>query len=374
MPRERRTVVITSNPLNHEGGVVAFYANLLKYFPTGEYELRHLSIGSRMEHFYSPFKKLLLYPVYYAWDMLTLTWMLLIDRQVCIVQVNPSLIPVPLVRDCFVILLSKMLQRKTVVMFHGWKPETVEYMRNHRLTRWLFRQIYGRCDVAVVLANRFRSELLEFAQPRHGVHVTTTMYDPQEIGPAVDRRHQRVRFVFLGRISELKGVSEIVEASKQLCERGVDFEFVMVGHGDRAGIVETYLAQVNEYGLENHFCFTGRLTGKDKFQVLAESDVYVLPSWTEGCPTSVLEALGSGLFVISTDVGALKDIIHEGKNGRIIRLKDSDHLAEAMQWACENIREIRQRRKKIQQEAERLYEVDVVCNQFRNIYRRVLHG
>lgn len=374
MYRKLRSVAITSNPLNHEGGVVAFYANLFKYYCTVEFELRHLPIGSRMEHFYSPFKKLLLYPFYYARDMLSLTWKLLVDRQISIVQVNPSLILVPLIRDSFVILLSKLLKRKTMVMFHGWKSKTFEYIRNNWLARWLFRQVYGRCDVAIVLANRFRTELLELAEPRHGVHVTTTMFDPQEVVPFAARSHQRVRFVFLGRISELKGVNEIIEASKRLVERGVDFEFVMVGHGDRAGIVETYLDRVNEYGLENHFRFTGRLTGKEKYQALADSDVYVLPSWTEGCPTSVLEALGSGLFVLSTDVGALRDIIHEGENGRIVRLKDSDHLAEVMNWACEHIEEIRQMRKKIQQEAKRLYSVDVVCNQFRDIYRSLVNG
>ncbi len=54
-----------------------------------------------------------------------------------------------------------------------------------------------------------------------------------------------------------------------------------------------------------------------------------------------------GLFVISTDVGAVRDIICEGENGRIVRIKDHEHLAELMAWAAENIEKIRSRRARI---------------------------
>lgn len=200
------------------------------------------------------------------------------------------------------------------------------------------------------------------------IEVTSTMYEADQVLPAADRSGQRPRFLFLGRISELKGVGELLDAARLLAERGVDCECVMVGYGDRPGTLERYQASVKEYGLEDRVCFAGRLSGREKYRALAESDVYVFPSWTEGCPTSVLEALGSGLFVISTDVGALRDIIHEGENGRIVRVKDHEHLAELMAWAAENIEGIRSRRARIQRDAESRFEAAVVCGQFERIY------
>jgi len=368
---ERPTVVITSNPLNHEGGVVAFYSQLLKHFEGKNYQLRHVPLGSRMEHFYSPFKKRLLYPIYYLHDLLSLTCLLMKDRRIRIVQVNPSLIPVPLIRDGLVVVLTRILRRKSVVMFHGWKEETVEKLRRSIPARWMFRQVFGRCDLAIVLASRFRDELQEIMASPRGVQVTTTTYDASEILPWPDRTGQPTRFVFLGRVSDLKGVSEILAAARLLVERGVDYQLLLIGHGDREGVVEMYQARVAEYGLENYCHFAGRLTGVDKFQALAESDVYVFPSWTEGCPTSVLEALGAGLFVISTDVGALRDVIHEGENGRIVRCRDPLHLADVMEWANGHIEEIRSRRPCIQQAAQQKYEVKVVCEQFQNIYNEL---
>lgn len=371
--RERKSkVLITSNPMNHEGGVVAFYDLLFARFDSARYELTHQPLGSRMKHYHSPRKKRVLYPLYCAFDLSRLLWRLCRSRDIRIVQVNPSLIPVPLVRDGCVILLAKLLRRKVVVLFHGWKQPVVEYLRQHRGIRWLFRQVYGRCDIAVVLADRFRRELMEFATPRNGVHVTTTMYDGRAILPATDRRNRQPGFLFLGRVSRLKGMGELVEAARILRQQGGEFELTIVGNGDAHGSLEQYEALVRARGLCDCVRFLGRLTGKDKFQAYADADVFVLPSWTEGCPTSALEALGSGLFVLSTDVGALAEVIEDRKNGRFVRCRDAEDLAEKMAWTCEHIDELREGRQRIRDDASRRFEVNVVMKQLERIYDQLL--
>lgn len=373
MEKRRYGIVITSNPLNHEGGMVAFCNALLKGFMALEYDLCHHPLGSRMELFYSPLARRLLYPAFYVVDIIRLAILLLRKRRVRIVQVNPSLIPVPLIRDGLVILLARLLGRQVVVLFHGWKHDVVKKLRRSRSARFLFDAVFCRASVTLVLANRFKEDLVDLGWEPCSIEVTSTMYEADLVLPAADRSGQRPRFLFLGRISELKGVGELVDAARLLAERGVDFECVLVGHGDRAGVVEALQARVVEEGIADRVRFAGRLTGRDKYRAYAESDVYVFPSWTEGCPTSVLEALGSGLFVISTDVGALRDIIREGENGRIVRVKDHEHLAELMAWAAENIEEIRSRRARVQRDAEAAYEARVVVRQFAHIYDRLLN-
>ena len=370
--QKRYGVLVTSNPLNHEGGVVAFYSVLLKSLGEFECDVRHHTLGSRMEHFYSPVRKRLFYPVFYCWDLLRLCVLLLGDRGIRIVQVNPSLIPVPLLRDGPVILIAKFLRRDVVVLFHGWKDYVLDYLKKHAWARWLFRLVYRRADLTLVLSSGFREDLLALGWDPSAVEVTTTMYEAETVLPSVDRSGQRPRFLFLGRISQLKGIGELIEAARILAERGDDFEFVMVGHGDREGVVEEYARRVEQYGLKSRFRFTGRLTGEEKHRVYAECDVYVFPSWTEGCPTSVLEALGAGLFVISTDVGALADIIREGTNGKIVRCRDQEHLAVTLAWACKNIEDLRGRRASIQSDAKARFEACVIADQFKSIYRRLV--
>lgn len=366
-------VLITSNPLNHEGGVVAFYNVLLKCLGKFECDARHHTLASRMDHFHSPVKKRILYPILYVYDLLKLTLVLVTNRGLRIVQVNPSLIPVPLVRDGIVILLARLLGRKVVIVFHGWKEYVLAFLIKHASARWLFRLVYKRAALTLVLSQRFKADLIALGFSPERIEVTTTMYEAETIMPAEDRSGKRPRFLFLGRISQLKGVDELIEAARILTERGDDCEFVMVGHGDREGVVEEYARRVERYGLKDRFRFTGRLTGQDKYRVYAECDVYVFPSWTEGCPTSVLEALGAGLFVISTDVGALADVICDGINGKIVGCRDHQDLAAALAWACKNIEDVRSRRPSIQSDAKARFEAGVIADQFKNIYRGLVY-
>ena len=365
---DRYSVVITSNPLNHEGGVVAFNSLLLKQFANSEWDVQHHTLGSRMDYFYRPITKRILYPLFYMHDLLGLIILLVRNRRIRIVQVNPSLIPVPLIRDGLVIVLTRLLGCKVIVIFHGWKEYLLTYLKKHTWSRWLFSLVYRQADITLVLASRFKDDLLALGWAPSSVQVTTTMFEAEAVLPSVNRSGKPPQFLFLGRISQLKGIGELIEAAKILTERNYDFEFLIVGHGDCEGVVEEYSRLIYEYGLESHLHFTGQLMGKEKYQVYAESDVYVFPSWTEGCPTSVLEALGAGLFVISTDVGALKDIISDGDNGKIVRCRDHLDLAEALVWACENIENIRNHRHVIQTDALACYESGIVTNQFRRIY------
>jgi glycosyltransferase involved in cell wall biosynthesis len=327
-----------------------------------------------MEDFYAPLRKRLLYPFLYVYDLFRLAILFFRKKNIKIIQVNPSLIPVPLVRDALVVLMAKMLNKKVVVLFHGWKEHMLLLFKRHALMRMLFKWVYQRASVTVVLASRFKEDLVAMGWQPDDIQVTSTMFDRNEIVSPENRAGQKIRFLYLGRISALKGVGEIIDAARLMAEQGVDFKFIIVGHGDRPGVAEDYEKRVKAYGLENRFCFTGRLTGEDKFRAYAQSDVYVFPSWTEGCPTSVLEALGAGLFVISTDVGALRDIIRENENGRFVRRKDCRHLADVMAWACKNIDNIRKKRPAIAQEAAKRFEAGVIVEQFDSIYTRLLNG
>jgi glycosyltransferase involved in cell wall biosynthesis len=367
-------VLITSNPLNHEGGVAVFYNTLLEEFGDSEWEIRHHSLGSRMEYFYSPGKKVLLYPFWFVCDTARLVCALLADPDIKIVQVNPSLIPVPLLRDGVVLVMARLLRRTVVVVFHGWKDNVIQALFRHGMLARVFRCVYGRAGVTVVLADRFKNDLVRLGWNPASVAVVTTMYKVRDIVPAPDRTAERPRFLFLGRISQLKGIDELVEAAKMVLEGGCDCEFLLVGHGDRDGVIETYEERVRKWGLSDRIVFAGRQTGREKFLSYAHSDVFVFPSWTEGCPTSVIEALGSGLFVVATDVGALSDIVEEGLNGRFVKCRCARDLANTLIWACVHIQDIRSRRDAIKAAALERHEAGIVANRFIGIYEGLMEG
>lgn len=105
-------VLITSNPLDHEGGIANYYKIFFEFFKSNHISLMHLSFGSRMKHFYFFKLKFILYPAYYVHDLVKLILILIKDKNVKIVQVSPSLIPLPLIRDALIILIAKLFKKE----------------------------------------------------------------------------------------------------------------------------------------------------------------------------------------------------------------------------------------------------------------------
>lgn len=372
-PTEPIGIAITCNPLDHEGGVVSFYNLFLKKFTDNNFFLVQCAVGSRMQFFNYKILKILLYPMFFAKDLGFFIAKIIFNQRIKIVQVNPSLLPIPLIRDAIVIIIARLMRRKIVVFFHGWREELYSKIKVSPLLRYAFYLLYIRAEAKVVLAKKFKEELIALGDNSNRIYITSTMYDGDSVLISTDQHHGRIRFLFLARISKLKGVEELIEAAAILKNQGQDFFFQMVGHGDREGIIEHYQEAVEIKGLSDRFEYTGRLTGVEKAQAFANNDIYVLPSWTEGCPTTVLEALGSGLFVVSTNVGAVPEII-DANNGAIVNVRDPQGLAHALMSVCNNIDFIRKSRHKIMADATKKYEAQVIIEKFKSIYHEVLHG
>ena len=370
----RVKILICTNPLDHEGGVVNYYRIFFKRFSSSRFELVHLDFGSRMQFFYRPRIKRLLYPIYYAFDMIRLIIMLLGDRRIRIIQISPSLIPVPLIRDGLILLAARITGRRTIVFFRGWKQYVVDYMMRHRWAARIFRVLYQKADCSIVLAGRFIEDLQRIGFNTDRFVVSTTMIEDDLILKAEPSgRGDSAVFLYLGRISKLKGFEEIIQAAALMKNRRLEFRIDVVGHEDQPGSLDRYQEEISRAGLTDFFTFWGRLTDERKYIRYAEADAFVLPSWQEGCPTSVLEALGSGLYVVSSDAGALREIIRPEFNGVFVAMKDPAGLAAAMIRVCETLAFIRRKRHEIQIDALSRYSAGSIITTFEKMYEGVLN-
>ena len=339
MPLDR--VLILTNPLNHEGGIVNYYNLFFKHFDSDVISLKHGSIGSRAYLFYFPVLKRLLYPFYYLVDVVIYVLKLLFDRKIKIVQVSPSLIPVPLIRDGLLVILAKLLGKKVVVFYRGWKLPTYNILLNNSRYKSLFNWVFQNDTLQFVLASSFKKDLLQLVPNKiDQIIVTTTAIDRTEIVKLKTRADSEViRILFLGRVQNLKGIEELIETIRLLNQNGqlYKFQFSIVGHENKTGYIDLLKENLKAHNVPlEHVSFLGRITGKDKFELYANHDVYVLPSYTEGCPNSISEALATGLFCITTRVGALSDLIIPKDNGLFVNVKDSEDLLEAFRYCVDN--------------------------------------
>lgn len=137
------------------------------------------------------------------------------------------------------------------------------------------------------------------------------------------------RFVFVGSLSNRKRVGKIIEAIRDLIDRGYDVQAHIVGDGP---LKDDLHALTRELNLKEHIKFHGALP--NPYAILQESDVFVLPSLSEGVSRASLEALYFGLPIVLADVDGNKDLVEKGTNGFLVSEQFSEkELADAMLMA-----------------------------------------
>ncbi|ENM5835796.1 glycosyltransferase, partial [Vibrio metoecus] len=119
-------------------------------------------------------------------------------------------------------------------------------------------------------------------------------------------------FTFIGELSKRKGITDLLNAFAM--NEVENARLLIAGNGDIAQL--SYLC--TELGISNKVEFLGWINNKQKLDLLARTDVVVLPSYAEGLPMSILEAMSAGLPVITTSVGAIGDAITNNVNGLIV--------------------------------------------------------
>ncbi len=126
-----------------------------------------------------------------------------------------------------------------------------------------------------------------------------------------------VRLLFLGWLDREKGIFELVEACRQL-SRSCQFVLNVVGEGSAFRSVRDLVTR-NELDSKVHF--SGWLDGQALEDALSEADVFVLPSWVEGLPNSMIEAMAARLAVVVSSVGNIPDVVDDGREALLVPRK-----------------------------------------------------
>jgi colanic acid/amylovoran biosynthesis glycosyltransferase len=140
------------------------------------------------------------------------------------------------------------------------------------------------------------------------------------------------RLVCVGRLTEQKGQMLLVEATHMLAARGTRFELVLAGDGEMREEIAT---QITRRGLDAQVRITGWISSDAVREELLAARALVLPSFAEGLPVVIMEAMGLRRPVISTYVAGIPELVRAGEHGWLVPAGDSEALAEAIQ-ACLN--------------------------------------
>ncbi|MDF2231621.1 glycosyltransferase [Albimonas sp. CAU 1670] len=135
------------------------------------------------------------------------------------------------------------------------------------------------------------------------------------------------RILYVGRLSLLKGGLVLVEALSRLVARHPDAELVVIGDGEARAPMQ---ARAEALGVAGAIRFEGFRRQDEVRAALAEADLLTLPSFAEGVPVVLMEAMAAGLPVVATQVAGVSELVADGRSGRVVPPGDAEALAEAL--------------------------------------------
>lgn len=254
-------------------------------------------------------------------DVIIFIWKLISFRP-DIVLLNPSLSKNAIKRDQIFLRISRLFGRKIAVFFHGFNLSNVKDVDVVTLTRNLNRTV-----CVFVLAQEFASALRSWGVTVP-IHLATTKVDDRLIDSFdVSTRSGDVRTIlFLARIAENKGIFIALDTFKKILESKPHMRLKVVGDGPALNEAKRICQHNDILNVE----FTGALKGMELVGAFQDSDLYFLPTYYEGMPTSVLEAMAFGLPVVTRPVGGLCDFFESGRMGQMVDSLNPDDFADAI--------------------------------------------
>jgi teichuronic acid biosynthesis glycosyltransferase TuaC len=191
-------------------------------------------------------------------------------------------------------------------------------------------------DQIIAVSHAVADGVINLARPRHGVRVIPNGADPARFA-GIDRTAARAALglpadrglaLFVGHLTDLKGISDLVEAIAANAAQSPSAPYLaIVGDGP---LRETLESRVTELGLGDSVRFAGKVAHDDVGAWMGACDVLVLPSHSEGLPTVVCEAMVAGRAVVATRVGGTPELVEPGVTGQLVPPSDIAALSDAL--------------------------------------------
>jgi len=209
------------------------------------------------------------------------------------------------------------------------------YERRGRAWQWFIRKVIGMCQGVVVLSNEWKK--LQDVVPDCPVYYLPNAIDLLSyVEVATERIEAKedepcLHVLYLGHLGKEKGSFDLISAAKTVLEQQRGILFDLVGQEQVFGDMQALQTQVAEARLEQFIHIQSAVARAEKIELFRNADLFVYPSYHEGMPMAVIEAMACGLPIIATQVGGLPELVRPELNGLLVPAGRPDQLADAIQ-------------------------------------------
>lgn len=236
-----------------------------------------------------------------------------------------------LYRESVFIFLAKILRKKVVAHFHAGDIDNY-YPFQSRLGQKFIRRTIRSSNRIIAVSKESARKLRNITRSPH-ISVIPNAIDTSvfNFGDRANQRDDVVRLLFVGAVGKLKGEKDLIKALAILRDRQPNLKVSFLGYG-----AENLRGFGEELKIGDFIEFLGAVSMKDRIGFYEKADVFVLPTYAEAMPISVIEAMASGLPVISTTVGGIPELIENGVDGLLYAPGDVNALAEKIAFLLDN--------------------------------------
>lgn len=259
------------------------------------------------------------------------------------------------------LILAKILQKKTIVHFHSFSPETTICGPYSELYRYLF----SKADLVVVLSNYWKEKVNNAYDLGDKVRV---IYNPCTATINKKIYHKTNCILYAGTLNKRKGYADLISAFAKVAPKYPDWYLALAGNGETKEAKELS----RSFGIEEKVKLLGWVSGESKDRAYKEASIFCLPSYAEGFPMAVLDAWAYGLPVITTPVGGIPDIAKDGENLLLFNPGDIDKLSANIEYLINNEEKRILLSKASLNLAATTFNIDTINNQIGDLYNELL--
>lgn len=262
------------------------------------------------------------------------------------------------------IYLSRWARIPVVNHVHGAEFDRF-YQEASGCKKKLVRSVYRKCSRLIVLSGEWKEAISQIVPSSRIDVIANYCVMP---GEPYDTGRRRNQILFLGELGERKGCFDIPDIFEQIRQSCPNAHLVMAGDGQMEAVRKAF----QKKGLLPYVEFTGWVRGEKKRRLLQESAVFLFPTYYEGMPMAVLEAMSYGMGIVTTSVGGIPMLIKHEENGYLEAPGQTDKMAQDAARLLEDEAYCRNMGRRARMLVEQKYSLEQHLRKLEQTYRKVI--
>lgn len=284
-----------------------------------------------------------------------------------IVHINMPMESLSIIRDYIFCVLSFLAKKPYILHLRGGyyslNPDTPLFFLF--LVKWALK----KASLTIVQSTKER----EFICKHYKISTKTLSVLPNsaKVPSLIDKAfplNSEITLLYMGRIDKNKGLKEIVDGLASLSSK-IRYILKIAGVGPDQKWLLDYCSRI----LPSNYIYYGIVSGEKKERLLIDSNIFLLPSYYEGLPNALLEAMSYGVVPIVSRVGSIPEVVAHNQNGLFVDVKNSSAITQAIEELIANPSLFKILSTNARDTISRKYDLDKYIDQLNSLYSRVLH-